>query len=327
MNEQQGIKPYVIGLDLGGTNSVFGIVDARGEIKATTAIKTGGYDKVEDYVASCVDALQVIIEQVGGIDKIKAMGIGAPNGNYYNGTIEFAPNLSWAKNGVVPLAKMFSDALGIPVAQTNDANAAAIGEMVYGVARGMKNFIVITLGTGVGSGIVVNGQLLYGHDGFAGELGHVTMVRGAEGRSCGCGRTGCLEAYCSATGVARTAREILSKTDRPSILRELNPEDITSLEVSIAAGKGDELAKEIYEFTGKMLGEACADFAAFSSPEAFIFFGGMVKAGDLIMEPIKRAYNSHVMNIFKGKAQFLVSGLDGASAAVLGASAIGWEIQ
>ena len=327
MNEQQGIKPYVIGLDLGGTNSVFGIVDARGEIKATTAIKTGGYDKVEDYVASCVDALQVIIEQVGGIDKIKAMGIGAPNGNYYNGTIEFAPNLSWAKNGVVPLAKMFSDALGIPVALTNDANAAAIGEMVYGVARGMKNFIVITLGTGVGSGIVVNGQLLYGHDGFAGELGHVTMVRGAEGRSCGCGRTGCLEAYCSATGVARTAREILSKTDRPSILRELNPEDITSLEVSIAAGKGDELAKEIYEFTGKMLGEACADFAAFSSPEAFIFFGGMVKAGDLIMEPIKRAYNSHVMNIFKGKAQFLVSGLDGASAAVLGASAVGWEIQ
>ena len=326
MNAQQGIKPYVIGLDLGGTNAVFGIVDARGEIKATTAIKTGGYEKVEDYVAACVEALQVIIEQVGGIDKIKAMGIGAPNGNYYNGTIEFAPNLAWAKNGVVPLAKLFSDALGIPVALTNDANAAAIGEMVYGVARGMKNFIVITLGTGVGSGIVVNGQLLYGHDGFAGELGHVTMVRGKEGRTCGCGRTGCLEAYCSATGVARTARELLAKTERPSLLREMNPEDITSLDVSIAAGKGDELAKEIYEFTGKMLGEACADFAAFSSPEAFIFFGGMVKAGDLIMEPIKKSYEEHVMNIFKGKAQFLVSGLDGASAAVLGASAIGWEI-
>ena len=325
--EQQGIKPYVIGLDLGGTNSVFGIVDARGEIKATTAIKTGSYEKAEDYVDDCVEALQVIIEQVGGLDKIKAMGIGAPNGNYYNGTIEFAPNLSWAKNGVIPLAKLFSERLGnIPVALTNDANAAAIGEMVYGVARGMKNFIVITLGTGVGSGIVVNGQLLYGHDGFAGELGHVIMVRGKEGRSCGCGRTGCLEAYCSATGVARTAREMLAKTDRPSLLREMNPEDITSLDVSIAAGKGDELAKEIYEFTGKMLGEACADFAAFSSPEAFIFFGGMVKAGDLIMEPIKRAYNESVMNVFKGKAQFLVSGLDGASAAVLGASAIGWEI-
>ena len=326
MNDQVNIKPYVIGLDLGGTNSVFGIVDARGEIKATTAIKTGGFEKVEDYVKASVEALQPIIEQVGGIEKIKAMGVGAPNGNYYNGTIEFAPNLPWAHDGIVPLAKLFSDSLGIPVALTNDANAAAIGEMVYGVARGMKNFIVITLGTGVGSGIVVNGQLLYGHDGFAGELGHVTMVRGAEGRSCGCGRTGCLEAYCSATGVARTARELLSKTDRPSILREMNPEDITSLDVSIAAGKGDELAKEIYEFTGHMLGEACADFAVFSSPEAFIFFGGMVKAGDLIMEPIKKAYNEHVLPVFRNKAQFLVSGLDGASAAVLGASAIGWEI-
>jgi glucokinase len=327
MEQQNAIKPYVIGLDLGGTNSVFGIVDARGEIKATTAIRTGGYEKVEDYVAACVDALQVIIEQVGGIDKIKAMGIGAPNGNYYKGTIEFAPNLPWAHHGVVPLADMFSKALGIPVALTNDANAAAIGEMVYGVARGMKNFIVITLGTGVGSGIVVNGQLLYGHDGFAGELGHVTMVRGEEGRLCGCGRTGCLEAYCSATGVARTAREILAKTNRESLLRELDPEKITSLDVSIAAGKGDELAKEIYDFTGKMLGEACADFAAFSSPEAFIFFGGMVKAGELIMKPIREAYEAHVLKIFKNKAQFLVSGLDGASAAVLGASAIGWEIQ
>jgi len=327
MNEQQGLKPYVIGLDLGGTNSVFGIVDARGDIKATTAIKTGGFNTADDYVNAAIEALQPIIEQVGGIEKIKSMGIGAPNANYYNGTIEFAPNLPWAHDGIVPLAKMFSDKLGgIPVAMTNDANAAALGEMVYGVARGMKNFIVLTLGTGVGSGIVVNGQLLYGHDGFAGELGHVTMVRGAEGRSCGCGRTGCLEAYCSATGVARTARELLSKTDRPSLLRDMNPEDITSLDVSIAASKGDELAKEIYAFTGKMLGEACADFTAFSSPEAFIFFGGMVKAGDLIMEPIKQAYDEHVMNIFRGKAQFLVSGLDGASAAVLGASAIGWEI-
>ena len=328
--EQQNptIKPYVIGLDLGGTNSVFGIVDARGEIKATTAIKTGGYEKAEDYVDACVEALQVIIDQVGGIEKIKAMGIGAPNGNYYNGTIEFAPNLPWAHDDIVPLAKMFSERLGgIPVALTNDANAAALGEMVYGVARGMKNFIVITLGTGVGSGIVVNGQLLYGHDGFAGELGHVTMVRDEEGRLCGCGRTGCLETYCSATGVARTAREMLSKTDRPSILREINPDDITSLDVSIAASKGDAMAQEIYAFTGKMLGEACADFTAFSSPEAFIFFGGMVKAGDLIMNPIKQAYDAHVMNIFRGKAQFLVSGLDGASAAVLGASAIGWEIQ
>ena len=318
-------KPYVIGLDLGGTNSVFGIVDQRGDIKATTAIKTQGYDKVEDYVAASVDALQIIIDQVGGIETIKAMGIGAPNGNYYNGTIEFAPNLAWAHDGIVPLAQLFSDKLGIPVALTNDANAAAIGEMTYGVARGMKNFIMITLGTGVGSGIVVNGQLLYGHDGFAGELGHVIMRR-ENGRPCGCGRTGCLEAYCSATGVARTAREFLANRQDPSLLRELDPEKITSLDVSIAAGKGDALAKEIYEFTGHMLGEAGADFAAFSSPEAFIFFGGMAKAGDLIMDPIKKSYDEHVLKIFKGKAQFLISSLDGASAAVLGASAIGWEI-
>ena len=328
MNQQNEMKPYVIGLDLGGTNSVFGIVDARGDIKATTAIKTGGFNSADEYVEAAVTALMPVIEQVGGLEKIKAMGIGAPNANYYKGTIEFAPNLPWAHDGVVPLAQMFSEKLNnIPVAMTNDANAAAMGEMVYGAARGMKNFIVITLGTGVGSGIVVNGQLLYGHDGFAGELGHVTMVRGEEGRVCGCGRKGCLECYCSATGVARTAREMLAKTEQPSLLRELNPEEITSLDVSIAAGKGDQLAKNIYDFTGKMLGEACADFAAFSSPEAFIFFGGMVKAGELIMNPIQEAYNKHVMPIFRGKAKFLVSGLDGASAAVLGASAVGWEIQ
>ena len=325
MNEQSIIKPYVIGLDLGGTNSVFGIVDSRGEIKATTVIKTQGYETAEAYVAAAVEALHIIIDQVGGIDKIKAMGIGAPNANYYKGTIEHAPNIVWGR-GVVPLTDMFSPALGIPVAMTNDANAAAIGEMAYGAARGMKNFIVITLGTGVGSGIVVNGQLLYGHDGNAGELGHVTMVREG-GRTCGCGRTGCLETYCSATGVARTAREMLSTTERPSLLREIKPEDITSLDVSIAAGKGDELANEIFRFTGKMLGEACADFAAFSSPEAFIFFGGLVKAGELIMKPIRETYDAHVMPVFRGKAQFLVSGLDGSSAAVLGASAIGWDIS
>ena len=322
----QILKPYVIGLDLGGTNSVFGIVDSRGDIKATTAIKTQNYANVEDYVDASVEALQIIIDQVGGIDKIKAMGIGAPNANYYRGTIEYAPNIVWGHECCVPLADMFKNKLGIPVAITNDANAAAIGEMTYGVARGMKNFIVLTLGTGVGSGIVVNGQLVYGCDGFAGELGHVIMRR-ENGRSCGCGRTGCLEAYCSATGVARTAREFLSTTETPSVLRSIKPEDITSLDVSIAAGKGDELAKRVYEFTGEMLGEACADFAAFSSPEAFIFFGGLTKAGDLIMDPIKRSYDNHVMPIFKGKAQFLISGLDGSSAAVLGASAIGWDIQ
>lgn len=324
---ENGVKPFVIGLDLGGTNSVFGIVDARGEIKATTAIKTGGYETVEQYVKDSVNALMPIIETVGGIETIKAMGIGAPNANYYRGTIEYAPNLPWAHECVVPLAKLFSDALGgIPVALTNDANAAALGEMTYGVARGMKNFIDITLGTGVGSGIVVNGQMVYGCDGFAGELGHVIMVR-ENGRSCGCGRRGCLEAYCSATGVARTAREFLEKSDEPSLLREYEPEKITSYEVSIAAGKGDQLAKRVYEFTGDMLGKACADFTAFSSPEAFVFFGGLTKAGELLMNPIKESYDKHVLPIFKGKAQFLVSTLDGSSAAVLGASAIGWDLQ
>ncbi len=326
METQQTMKPYVIGLDLGGTNSVFGIVDSRGEIKATTAIKTQAYNRVEDYVKASVEALQAIIDEVGGIDTIKGMGIGAPNANYYEGTIEYAPNIVWAHESVVPLASMFEQALGVPVAITNDANAAAVGEMTYGVARGMKNFIMLTLGTGVGSGIVVNGQLVYGCDGFAGELGHVVMRR-ENGRPCGCGRKGCLEAYCSATGVARTAREMLAKSDAPSLLRSLKSEDITSLDVSLAANKGDKIALDVYAFTGEMLGEACADFAAFSSPEAFVFFGGLTKAGELIMKPIRESYDRHVFHAFKGKAKFLVSSLDGSSAAVLGASAIGWEIK
>ena len=323
MNE---LKPYVIGLDLGGTNAVFGIVDQRGNVLSTNSIKTQAYEKVDDFVSAGVAAIKPMVDKLGGIQNIKAMGIGAPNGNYYKGTIEYAPNLHWAHDCIVPLAEMFSRQLNIPVGITNDANAAAIGEMEYGVAKGMKNFIVLTLGTGVGSGIVINGQLVYGSDGFAGELGHVTIVHGEKGRTCGCGRKGCLEAYCSATGVARTAREFLSTTDEPSKLRDLDPESITSLDVSIAARQGDALAKRVYEYTGHLLGEACADFAAFSSPEAFIFFGGLTKAGNLIMDPIKAAYNEHVMPIFKGKAQFLISGLDDASAAVLGASAIGWDL-
>ena len=294
------MKPYVIGLDLGGTNSVFGIVDSRGNIKATTAIKTQGYDTVEDYVDAAVNALQPIIDQVGGLSQIKAMGIGAPNGNFYNGTIEYAPNLSWGHDGVVPLAKMFSERLNnLPVALTNDANAAAIGEMTYGAARGMTNFIDITLGTGVRP----------------------------DGRSCGCGRKGCLEAYCSATGVARTAREFLETSDEPSLLRDMKPEDITSYDVSVAASKGDALANRVYTFTGELLGEACANFATFCSPEAFIFFGGLTKAGDLLMEPLKKSYDAHVLKIYKNKAKFLISSLEGSSAAVLGASAVGWDIK
>ena len=318
-------KPYVVGIDIGGTNSVFGVVDARGTILYSGSIKTGKYADVNDYVAELAKGLEMVINQAGGHDKIKGVGVGAPNGNYFNGCIEFAPNLPW--KGKIPLAQLISEKLGgIPVALTNDANAAAIGEMTYGVARGMKNFIDITLGTGVGSGIVINGQMVYGSDGFAGELGHVIMVPGEAGRVCGCGRRGCLETYCSATGVARTAREFLETSDEPSLLREMKPEDITSYDVSVAAGKGDALAKRIYDFTGKMLGEACANFAAFSAPEAFVFFGGLTKAGDLLMEPLKKAYDENVLKIFKGKAKFLVSTLDGSSAAVLGASAVGWDL-
>ena len=319
------LKPYVIGVDLGGTNTVFGIVSARGEVIAQDSIKTKQHKTAAEFVEAGLACLRPLVTQVGGIEQIQGMGIGAPNGNYYNGTIEFAPNLPWAHDGVIPLAQLFSDALGIPVKLTNDANAAAMGEMTYGAARGMKNFIVITLGTGVGSGIVINGQVVYGCDGFAGELGHVIMDRRPDARPCGCGRKGCLEAYCSASGVARTAREILQTTDRPSLLREKPLDEIESLDVSIAADKGDKVAQEIFEFTGKMLGEACADFAAFSSPEAFIFFGGLCKAGDLIMNPIKASYDASVLKIFKGKPKFLVSSLMNANAAVLGASALGWE--
>lgn len=317
-------KPYVIGLDLGGTNSVFGIVDARGEIKATTAIKTKGYPDPKDYVTASVAALEPIIDSVGGIEMIKGMGIGAPNGNYYTGQVEEAPNLDW--KGSVPLAKLFEEKLGIPVALTNDANAAAMGEMTYGVARGMKNFIMITLGTGVGSGIVVNGQVVYGSDGFAGELGHAIIDRSPEARQCGCGRKGCLEAYCSATGIVRTAREMLIKDTRPSKLRSLNPDDITGLDVSVAAKDGDELAIDILRYTGRLLGQACANFALFCSPEAFVFFGGPTKSGELLMKHVREAYDEDILYVYKGKAKILLSGLNGSDAAVLGASALGWEL-
>ena len=321
MEAQLTGRPYTIGLDLGGTNAVFGIVDGLGNIVEHTSIKTQEYDTAEAFVDAAVKALMPIIDKVGGINTIEGMGIGAPNSNFYDGTIAYAPNITWAHDCVVPFAKMFNERLSIPVSITNDANAAALGEMTYGVAKGMKNFIMITLGTGVGSVIVINGQMVYGSDGLAGELGHVIMRR-KNGRLCGCGRNGCLEAYCSATGVARTAREFLDNSEEPSLLREMKPEDITSLEVSKAAAKGDALALRVYEFTGKMLGEACADFATFCSPEAFVFFGGLTKAGDLLMKPLLKGYTESVMGIFRGKAKFLISSLDGAGAAVLGASAI-----
>lgn len=316
-------KPYVVGIDIGGTNTVFGVVDARGSILYSGSIKTGKYAEIDDYVTALGQSLMQVIDQAGGPDKIKGVGVGAPNGNYFNGCIEFAPNLPW--KGKIPLAQMISEKIGgIPVTLTNDANAAAIGEMTYGVARGMKDFIVITLGTGVGSGIVIGGNLVYGHDGFAGELGHV-IVRRHNGRMCGCGRKGCLEAYTSATGVARTAREVLETSKENSILREMNPDEITSKDVYDAAVKGDKVALEIFEFTGNMLGEAFADFVAFSSPEAIILFGGLTKAGDLIMDPIKRSMDANMLKVFQGKTKLLFSQLKESDAAVLGASALGWE--
>ena len=318
-------KPYVLGVDVGGTNTVFGIVDARGQVIASDSIKTQKHVEFDDYVAELHDSVIRLLKANDAENKIQGIGIGAPNANYYTGEIVNPPNLPWGP--VIPLAEKVSAAFGgIPVAVTNDANAAALGEMTYGAARAMKDFIMITLGTGVGSGIVINGNMVYGHDGNAGELGHLVMKRN-NGRMCGCGRTGCLEAYCSATGVARTAREFLEIRQEPSLLRNLDIEDITSKDVYDAAKAGDKLAKEIFDYTGNILGEAFADMIAFSSPEAIILFGGLAKSGDLLMNPIKESLDRNVMPIFRGKTQILVSQLKESDAAVLGASALGWEAK
>ncbi len=317
-------KPYVIGIDIGGTNSVFGIVDARGVVIASASIKTQKHNNINDYIDELYTETMRLIEANDAVDKIHGIGIGAPNANYFTGVIEDGVNLPWPTP--IPLAQLVSEKFGIPVAITNDANAAAIGEMTYGAARGLKDFIMITLGTGVGSGIVINGQLVYGHDGFAGELGHVIMKRN-NGRLCGCGRTGCLEAYCSATGVARTAREFLEIRTEPSLLRNLDIESITSKDVYDAAIAGDKLAKDIFEYTGELLGEAFADFTVFSSPEAIILFGGLAKSGDLLLKPLRNAMEKNMISIFKNKVRIIPSELKEADAAVLGASALGWEAK
>ncbi len=317
------MKPFVLGVDIGGTNTVFGIVDARGNVLASSSIKTGKHANFEDYLEELHTEASRIIADNDAVDKIQGIGIGAPNANYYNGEIEDAVNLPWPN---LPLAELVSEKFGIPVAITNDANAAALGEMTYGVARGMKDFIMITLGTGVGSGIVVGGQMVYGHDGLAGELGHIIVKRN-NGRLCGCGRNGCLETYCSATGVARTAREFLEARNEPSTLRDLPIDSITSKDVYDAAVNGDKLANDIFEFTGTILGEAFADMMAFSSPEAFILFGGLAKSGELLMRPLREAMDKNMLPFYKGKAKVLLSELKEADVAVLGASALGWEAK
>ena len=319
--EKKAVKPYVVGMDIGGTNTVFGIVDQDGNVVCQDSVKTKAYPIIEDYVNAIGEKLDVLIESVGGKDKINGMGVGAPNGNYYTDNIEFAPNLSW--KGIVPLAKLFGERIGVPCKLTNDANAAAIGEMTYGAAKGMKHFIMITLGTGVGSGIVIDGKLVYGHDGFAGELGHVIAV--PDGRLCGCGRKGCLETYCSATGIVRTAKEILTSSYDPSMLRNIPESELTSKDIFDCAMAGDAVAKDIFQKTGELLGKSLANFTAFSSPEAFIIFGGLAKAGDLIFKPVKEAMEENMLAVFKNKVKVLPSQLKDADAAVLGASALGWE--
>ena len=314
-------KPYAVGIDIGGTNTVFGIVDRNGKVLAKGAIKTKGYEDFNSYLEVLHEALSKLLKENNAEGKISGIGIGAPGANYHTGEIVNAANLNWGEH--LPLAWLVSEKFGgIPVTVTNDANAATMGEMVYGVAKGMKDFMMITLGTGVGSGIVSNGKLIYGHDGLAGELGHVIIER--NGRKCGCGRKGCLETYCSSTGVVRTAREFLQR-DEPSELRKLYPEKITSKDVYDAAINGDKMAKEIFDFTGEKLGEALADFTAFASPEAFVLFGGLMKSGDLLLEPMKKAFDESLLFIYNDKPKILVSELNEDDGAVLGASALAWE--
>jgi len=286
---------------------------------------TNQHEEVTAFLEELHQHLSKLIAQVGGIENIKAIGVGAPNGNYYTGNIEYAPNLRW--KGIVPLAKMLETVFGLPTVLTNDANAAALGELIYGAARGMKDFIVITLGTGVGSGIVANGQLIYGHDGFAGELGHCIVIPGGRYHP-GTGARGSLEAYASATGVTNTALEFLAaRPDTKSLLRDHTKEEINSKLIYEAAMKGDPLALEIYEFTGKVLGEALANFVMFSSPEAIILFGGLTKAGDLIMKPVREHMEKNLLPIFQNKVKLVFSELKESDAAILGASALAWEMK
>lgn len=314
---------FVVGIDVGGQTSKLGVVDANGTVLAQTVIRTDTYTDVEPYIAELAAAVKQVIAESGTEGKVKGIGVGAPNGNYYTGTIEGAVNLTWGGDKAIEFTKLLSEAMGgLPVALTNDANAAAVGEMAYGAARGMKDFIMITLGTGVGSGIVINGNVLYGHDGFAGELGHVTAERG--GRQCNCGKKGCLETYASATGVARTAREWLENTDEPSLLR--NVEKIASKDVYEAAKAGDKLALRIFEYTGEVLGRAFADFIAFSSPEAIVLFGGLARAKEFLLEPMENAMNENVMPLWRNKVKIVFSQLKESDAAILGASALAWEL-
>lgn len=318
------MEPLAIGIDIGGTGTKFGIVDRVGNVLFSSEMSTRKHAEVETFIDELYSHLSDLIAKAGGVGRMKGIGVGAPNGNYYTGTIEYAPNLPW--KGIIPLAKMIEDKFKLPVTLTNDANAAAIGEMMYGAAKGMNDFIMITLGTGVGSGIVANGKLVYGHDGFAGELGHTIII--PDGRMHdGTGKKGSLESYASATGVRLTTLELLEKSDQPSWLRNVPVDEIDSKKVYDAAMEGDELAKSIFEYTGKILGLALANFVMFSSPEAIVLFGGLTKAGDLILKPTRESMEENLIQVFQNKVKILVSHLKESDAAILGASALVWEKQ
>lgn len=314
-------EPLVIGIDIGGTGTKFGIVDRDGNVLFSSDISTKKHKEVETFIDELYDALGALIVKAGGTGRIKGIGVGAPNGNYYTGTIEYAPNLPW--KGIIPLAKMIEDKFKLPTTLTNDANAAAIGEMMYGAAKGMRDFIMITLGTGVGSGIVANGSLIYGHDGFAGELGHTIIIPGGRLHP-GTNKYGSLESYASATGVTYTTIELLENSEEESLLRDVPKDQIDSKKVYEAAVKGDKLAKEVFEFTGKILGIALANAVMFSSPEAIVLFGGLTKAGDLILKPTRKHMEENLIQVFQNKVKILISHLKESDAAILGASALAW---
>lgn len=317
-------KQYVVGIDIGGQTAKCGVVDARGEVLAQNVVVTNRHTDAAEFVKYLASAVKQLISDADVEGQVRGIGVGAPNGNHYTGEIENAVNLTWGGSHSVPFASMLSEAMdGMPVSLTNDANAAAVGEMAYGVARGMKNFIMITLGTGVGSGIIVNGEIVYGYDGFAGELGHTPVVR-RNGRQCNCGLTGCLETYTSATGVARTAREWLEMSQDPSLLRDL--ENITSKDVYDAAKKGDQLALRVFEYTGSLLGEKLAEFVAFSAPEAIVLFGGLARSREFLEKPVWESMNAHMLHLWRGKVKLLFSSLKESDAAILGASALAWEL-
>ncbi len=312
-----------IGIDIGGTTTKFGIVNRTGKIIEQDRISSVEYASVQDFIDALYEKMQPMINRAGGLENITGIGVGAPNGNFYKGTIEFAPNLVW--KGIIHLTDLLQAKFGLKAKLTNDANAAAMGEMMYGSMQGVKDFIIITLGTGVGSGIVIDGKILLGHDGFAGELGH-TIVRPGGRYHKGSNMYGSLEVYASATGVRETAIELLQKhPETPSVLRDVSINDLTSKNVSEAANDGDAIANEVFEFTGQILGESLANAVMFSSPEAIVLFGGLTKAGDLIMRPTKKAMEENLLPIFQNKVRIIFSELPESDAAILGASALVWE--